>query len=43
MTAGNLSFGQRKLLELAMALTNEPRLLLPKPTRFVRYRATTAR
>jgi ABC-type branched-subunit amino acid transport system ATPase component len=28
LQAGSLSFGQRKLLEFAMALTNEPRILL---------------
>ncbi|MEJ2669930.1 MAG: ATP-binding cassette domain-containing protein, partial [Gammaproteobacteria bacterium] len=28
LLAGNLSFGQQKLLEFAMALMNEPRLLL---------------
>ena len=33
LTAGNLSFGQQKLLEFAMALMNEPKvLLLDEPT-----------
>ena len=33
MRAGDLSFGQQKLLELAMALMNEPEmLLLDEPT-----------
>jgi ABC-type branched-subunit amino acid transport system ATPase component len=30
--AGELSFGQQKLLELAMALINDPELLLDEPT-----------
>jgi branched-chain amino acid transport system ATP-binding protein len=33
LRAGDLSFGQQKLLELAMALMNEPEmLLLDEPT-----------